>query len=455
MVMCDNIQKSKETKEDNLIEINLLRFVRLLRHTGLRVSSAETIEAVNALDFIDIADRREVKAALQATLVKEQDQLQAFDQAFDTFFVSETERDNINKKYLERLDEKNQQLEKTQEELQFQEASLELTEDESLAYNQMSLEEQERLKEFLKQTSQGKKVDKKFKPIVESLVKGHLDRWQSLQDFQSMDLDSVGDESFDALLAELERKYPKERNLMFQDMGKISDNDLPKMRQIIHRLSRRLATKISRRYEQSKRASQVDIRRTIRHNLRYGGIPINLKYRERRIRKPDIMLLCDVSGSMSKYSTFTMLFMAGLVSAIRNLRIFLFSETLEQIKLSRNAVKDVEGFISTMQEDSRVWGEGTNFNSSLKELTSRHAVDYGGNTIMIIISDTKTLQAGKAAEKLKKIKRQVKKIIWLNPLPKEQWNKQQTVSIFREQSQMHLCHTLAQLEQVLSNKLFK
>ena len=455
MVMCDNTQKCKETKEENLIEVNLLRFVRVLRHSGLRVSSAETIEAVNSLNYIDIADRREVKAALQATLVKDQDQLQAFNQAFDTFFVPETERENINKKYLDSLDEKNQQLEKAQEELQFQEESLQLTEDESLAYNQMSPEEQERLKEFLEQTSQGKKVGKKFKPIVESLVKGHLDRWQRMQDFHKMDLDGLGDETLDALLAELERKYPRENSLMFQDMGKISDDDLPKMRQVIQRLSRRLATKISRRYEQSKRASQVDIRRTIRHNLRYGGIPINLKFRERRIRKPDIMLLCDVSGSMAKYSTFTMLFMAGLVSAIRNLRVFLFSETLEQVKLSRNAVKDVEGFISTMQEDSRVWGEGTNLNSALKELMSRYAVEYGGNTIIIIISDTKTLQAGKAAEKLKRIQRQVKKIIWLNPLPKEQWNKQKTVSIFREQSQMHLCHTLAQLDEVLSNKLFK
>jgi len=127
MVMCDNTQKCKETKEENLIEVNLLRFVRVLRHSGLRVSSAETIEAVNSLNYIDIADRREVKAALQATLVKDQDQLQAFNQAFDTFFVPETERENINKKYLDSLDEKNQQLEKAQEELQFQEESLQLT----------------------------------------------------------------------------------------------------------------------------------------------------------------------------------------------------------------------------------------------------------------------------------------------------------------------------------------
>lgn len=454
--MYGNVRNYSQITDKSYIEVNLLRFVHLLRHSGLRISSAESVEALQALTAVDIKDRAEVKAALQGTLVKDREYISTFERLFDSFFVPETAKQDIMQKHRQRLDKRREQLEKAKEDLQFQEESLDLTEEEQLAYSEMSPEEQERLKNFLHETSQGKNVTGKFKPLVESLVKGHLQRWQQNRGFKAVQLESIGDEYLDALLAELNFNGPQEKNLLRQDMGSIEEKDIPHMNQVIRKLSRNLATRISRRYENSKKVKQIDIRRTIRSNLRYGGIPLDLRYREKRVRKPDLLLICDVSGSMARYSTFAMLFVAGLVSTVRKLQVFLFSEDLEQVQLSRHAAgKDMEKFARKVQTDSSVWGEGTNLNLSLHRLLTQYFSVLGSNTLVIIISDTKTLQPLKAAEKLRRVQNVVREVLWLNPMPAEQWEKHQTVAIFQRHCKMYLCNTLGQLERIIGKKLLK
>ncbi|WP_366924790.1 VWA domain-containing protein [Metallumcola ferriviriculae] len=450
--MCASLNTNMEHSE-NLIEVSLLRFINLLRLRGIRISSAETLDALSALTHVDIRDRDEVKAGLSGTLVKDADQMEVFELAFNNFFIPQSERKELTEKHQQQVEQQAEQIEKAQTDLQFQDEGLELNKEDNLAYNEMSSEEQARLQEFLKQTSQGKKVDNKFKPIVESLVKGHIERWKNNSGFKSIEIETSGDQYLDALMSELMEKHPPEASLIHQDMGNIKDEDLPQMNQVIRRLSKKLATKISRRYESAKRSRHVDIRKTIRANLRYGGIPIDLKYRQKKIKKPELLLLCDVSGSMARYSTFSILFIAGLWSVVRRVQLFLFSEDLERVDLTHTA-EGMEKFAQQLQQGSMVWGKGTNLNRALSQLNNKFPTAVGGNTVVIIISDTRTLQPGSAANKLKKISQQVKEVIWLNPLPGEQWPKNKTVSLFKRHSQMHLCNTLAQLEAVFKNKLF-
>jgi len=451
--MCASANNSPTISEQNLIEVNLLRFVSLLRRRGLRISSAETLDALVALTHVDLKDREEVKAGLAGTLVKDADRMELFEQAFDNFFVTGAEKSQLAEKHRRRLNEQAAQMEKARAELQFQGENLDLGQEETLAYTKMSAEEQARLQQFLQQTSQGKKVDQKFKPIVESLVKGHIRRWENNKSFKALEIESTGDDYLDAVMAELMLSYSPEASLIHQDMGSVDSRDIPRMNQVIRRLSRKLATKVSRRYESSKKTQHVDIRRTIRANLRYGGIPIDLKFRQKRIRKPDLLLLCDVSGSMSRYATFTILFIAGLRSVVRKIQLFLFSEDLEKINITRNIGSDIEEFTHQLQRESKIWGEGTNLNRALARLLGEHPMAVGNNTVVIIISDTKTLYPQKTAKKLKRLSEKVKEIVWLNPMPREQWPKHQSVKIFQRHSKMYLCNTLAQMEAVFKHKL--
>ncbi|MEL7565362.1 MAG: VWA domain-containing protein, partial [Dehalobacterium sp.] len=214
---------------------------------------------------------------------------------------------------------------------------------------------------------------------------------------------------------------------------------------LIRKLARRLATKISRRYKQSSKIKRIDVRRSIRAGIKYGGALLDLKYRQKKVQKPEIILLCDVSGSMVKYSQFTLQFMSGLSEVLPRMQAFVFADTLEKLNLAEFSFDNLA--------KSNGWGEGTNLNTSLNELLINYQGLFKHLTVLIILSDTKTLQPELAAHHLKHIKQKVKDIIWLNPLPGNQWGKYPTVELFKKYSTMWECSSLAHLANALRQQL--
>ncbi|MHB1419462.1 MAG: vWA domain-containing protein [Bacillota bacterium] len=439
---------------NNYIEKNILYFARTLRELGLRISSAEVVEALAALEHVDILRREHFRSALQATLVKDTEGLPVFQRAFEAFFASPDIKESRKKK--EELERalREQEARQAEAELTFQGEQLELTEEEKLFYNQLGLLEKQKLREFLDKTSRGKNVEKKFKPVVENMVRGHLENLRKRQDqpFMPTPYYNTGDAELDGMLNEASQ-WQDDRHILYQDMKDISQEDLPRVARMIRKLSRKLATRISRRYRLSQKNDRVDLRRSIRYNIRYGGIPLYLKYKTKKIQKPKILLVCDVSGSMTRYSGFIMHFIFGLSTVVTNIESFVFAEDLERVTQYFDRRSSFEETMEKVLAKSAVWGEGTNFDNSLKTLENQHRHLITGQTVMIVVSDTKTLAAEQAAARLGNLRKGVREIIWLNTLAGIEWPRHKTVDIFARQCRMFQCNTLADLERVMHKEL--
>lgn len=434
-------------------EKRLLEFIHLLRQVGLRISTAEVIDALQALTWISLADKAQVRAALRATLVKDSKEVAAFEEAFSAFFAAPATKRRMVQQVKEAEAWRQRELAKAEAELVFQGEPLALTEDDKLFYAQLASEQKARLQRFLHETSTGKNVDHHFRPLVTSLVKSHLAY-----------LRRQGGRANGAPWAELGAGSGKdplavwvERNCGFwrQDVQEIAPSDLPRAQALVAELSRRLATRISRRYRQSTRARVVDLRRSLRYNLRYGGALFCLKYRRRRQHKPQLLLLCDVSGSMARYSFFTMQFLYGLGRAVRRSRCFLFAERSAELDLKPLAGQPLAALAERLEQHQEVLGRQTRLDVALQDLLERHRDLLTRRTVLVVVSDTKTQDAARAASLMAQMRGWLKAILWFNPLPEGEWRRYPTVAVFQDLGKMLPCRTIGDLERLLRCNLWQ
>lgn len=432
------------------LENNFARFVHILRHLGINVSILETLTAIRALTFINIMNRDHVKMALAATLIKNPDEREVFDQAFETFFAPPEIKKHQKQVWEEKQAETIRLLDEAEADLAYKGETLDLSEQEKLFYSQLPEEEKRKIKEYLSASNLPDDRYSRFKPTLESQIRGSLRYWkQRLGETDDYHLTLTDNQTDDPVLASIIDELGEDSSILYEDMKRIGKKDLPKVTNLLKKLSRRLATKISRRYRISKKAVKLDLRRSIKANVRYGGVIFKLRYRQKRIQKPGILLICDVSGSMSRYASFVIQFIYGLSAVIRKIESFIFAEELEYVSPFFSARKPFEDTMVDLIGKSRIWGKGTNIGAALSTLREQYPLMLTTNTVAIILSDTKTLEVERAEEELNKLSRVVKDIIWLNTLPQEEWQDLPFVMKFKRYCQMYECYTLSHLEKIV------
>jgi uncharacterized protein with von Willebrand factor type A (vWA) domain len=448
------------------LQENLIRFVHVLRRLGVPVNPAETLDGLAALGAIGLGDRESVKAALRATLVKQEGLAPIYDRAFDLFFARPEDRQARVAEMRRAREARRVGLEAASHELVFQGERLELTPEDLEVYARLAQEQRDKLRDFLAESSAGNKVDSKFTPLIESIVRGHLERLRRELGLERRsepsltgddDLDAIIEGTLDGVLTGSGGAPGRAAEpLLHLDMKDIAETDLPRATQLIRRLARRLATRLSRRYRETRKRRRPNMRRTIRSNIAHGGVLFDLRFRERRVTRPRLLLICDVSGSMARYTGFILEFIFGLRAAVRGVEAFVFSEELERVtemvdRPAPAAALPGRFAASARQvvESSRVWGKGTDLGTALASLVGEHGRLLTRDTVVIIVSDTKTLGADEAARLLTRMKPKVRELLWLNTLPWGEWAKHRTVALFGRLVNMHECYTLAHLERVI------
>lgn len=199
--------------------------------------------------------------------------------------------------------------------------------------------------------------------------------------------------------------------------------DLAEVHKAVAQMKRRLAT-IGHDPRGAKKARTVDIRKTMRSSLETGGVPLNLSYRPRRPRKPEIYVLCDVSTSVSSASTFFLSVLHALHDSFRKLRSFVFIERISEVTgifederdfaaiseriTSEGGVADISGYT----DYGRVWRE------FLDDVSS----DLGPRSTVIVLGDARTNGRPPAAEAFAKVTERANRTFWLNPEPALYWN---------------------------------
>ena len=458
-----------------VIQEQLLTFAKILRSLGVRVSTAEILDAVHVLAIIDITCREQFKITLGSLLVKSKADRSLFEPAFESFFVPPEKKAEWRRQHQLQQEEQTRLLEEAEMELidSVQESGgrwaggaqeqLQLTGEQKEVFANIPSEERKRLQHII-ESYEGNPVNDPSH-LIANVVEASLNYWRyymmkhedngPVNHTRALNVEFTGQEDVDEVLRSVVQKYSEsdEDSLLYQDMQSIAERDLPRVTALVARLSRNLANRISRRYRRSNAKKKLDIRRTVRNNLAYGGVPLKLAYRSRRINRPRLVVFCDVSASMVQYARFVIQFVYGLTHVVKDIETFIFSEDLERIT---PYFKGGGGFANTMSiimKDSNQWGKTTNLNTALFALDDQFGHLLSPDTYVLMVSDTKTQQSEQAARRVSNLRPRVKDIIWLNPLPGEDWQKTFTVALFYGHSRMFECGTVSQLDRVLRKHL--
>ena len=209
--------------------------------------------------------------------------------------------------------------------------------------------------------------------------------------------------------------YSHQRSLVDRNFAVAAEDEVAEIAALLQRLGRLLARALSRRYRAQARGRLPDLRRTMRLLLRDGEI-LEIAQRQRRPRRLELDLICDVSKSMDVYSSFLIQFMYAFQHAYRRIETFVFSTSLHRIT---PLLKEPELQLALRRARQTVpdWSGGTRIGESLQEYLAHHAARLGRRTVVVILSDGwDTGDTQLLAGAMRTIQRRAARVLWLNPL---------------------------------------
>jgi len=334
---------------------NIMYFARTLRAAGLPIGPGKVLAAVEAVRAVGLADRQDFYWTLHAVFVNRRDQRELFDQAFHIFWR--------NPKLLERM-------------LGMMLPEVVLPEE------QKGEEMSRRLAEALKQPGHGENE----KPQEEEI-------------------------ELDAAMTFSEREV-----LRSMDFEKMSGEEIERAKAAIRRMSLPLATVATRRFHPDPRGSRTDLRASFRAQLRAAGF-LTLKRKTRVRRPPPLVIICDISGSMSRYSRLFLHFMHTVTNERDRVYTFLFGTRLTNITRYLR-YRDIDVALDKVAGAVEDWSGGTRIGEAIGEFNrnwSRRVLGQGAILLLITDGLDRDAGAGIGAE-MDRLHKSCRRLIWLNPL---------------------------------------
>jgi hypothetical protein len=211
--------------------------------------------------------------------------------------------------------------------------------------------------------------------------------------------------------------YSEEELLREKDFAEYSDAERALARVLLARLARRSPQRISRRTRPTRRRREIhDLRATVRVSLRHGGELFERRYREPAQRPRRLVLVCDVSGSMTPYARMLLQYMQASVSARARVEAFVFGTRLTRITREL-AGRDPDRALARASEHVADWSGGTRIGAALAELNREHGRRIGRGAIIVVLSDGWDRGDPEVlAEEMARLRRCAHRVLWLNPL---------------------------------------
>jgi uncharacterized protein len=264
---------------------------------------------------------------------------------------------------------------------------------------------------------------------------------------------------FEALMRlELERsqiqrtgRLPPSRPLSEMDRALPSSplSDLAAVHRIVAQLRRRLATH-GMQTRPGRRHAHIDVRRTMRASLQTGGVPVQLRYRPRRPRRPEIYVLCDVSTSVTSASVFFLSVLHALHDSFRKMRSFVFVERISEVTDVFERERDFKRISERISSDAGVADISgyTDYGRVWSELLGLIEDDLHPRATVIVLGDARTNGRDPRADSFAEIADRAGRTFWLNPEPRLYWNYGDSVIAAYEQfCTAFECWTVGQLEE--------
>lgn len=206
------------------------------------------------------------------------------------------------------------------------------------------------------------------------------------------------------------------------DFLRASREDLAELKRQVQPLARRLATRLAAKRRHGH-TGRLDIRRTIRSSLATGGVPIEPHFKPYKAHKPELVVLCDVSGSVASFAHFTLLLTSALRDQFSKVRVFAFIDTCDEVTDCFSPGADLADAMERIgREADLVWFDGhSDYGHSFEAFADKYMDAITPKTSLLILGDARTNYRNPAALTVSRIAKQVRHSYWLNPEPKAQW----------------------------------
>lgn len=413
----------------------LTAFAEELRVVGIPVSMVEVLNAAQATEHVDLQSSEGLRATLGATMVKSGRHRPAFDRAFEVFFElgdpgstgSPTEVDDAPR---------------PDEDLMA-----------SIA-DALDREDRDRLMALIREAIErfgrvdgsrsvggsyhAYRVLRRLDPpaIREMLIRSIGQSGDPLADRLEADR---ADRLIQTLRAEVHRealrRLIEERGIAAVarsvrepliedlDLQHATLDEIKAVERAIAPLARKLATRLSRRRRHGHRG-RLDVRGTIRRSLAHGGAFVDPRFRRPRVSKPQIVLLCDTSGSMSTFSRFTLQLTHAIASELSGVRSFVFVEGIDEVTGLFGPDRDFEASVKRIATVADVYrGDGhSDYGGSFSEFSSTYLDSVNPRTTVIITGDARTNYRSPAVERFRELTERARAVFWLNPEPERFWD---------------------------------
>ena len=437
----------------------LTDFVKTLRNANIQVSPAETLDAMEVIEKIGYSNREILKNSLSFALPKTLQEKEKFDLCFETFFDNQlSQKNELHRQKQTLKSDKQVNSELAHQLLENNQSEIQLSI--SKAAEKAELKE---IKYFTQRAVFSRK-------ILEIMGVGGLEEELSLLgQFNNKELPSDLEQRLRFQLTNLREKvsdYVQQQFLLHGDvtgeqlreqifksmnMGQIDRSYLHEVHSLVRRMAKKLASLHSRR-KKNLRRGKLDIRKTMRDNWINQGVLFNLRWSYKKIDRPKILVVCDVSGSVGAYARFMLLFLFSLTEVISKIRAFVFSSYLGEVTdefKGSNLEKAIESALS------KYGGGSTDYAHSFSDFISLCLDDIDKKTTVVILGDARNNFGLDKAYLLKSVYERAKQVYWLNPEGKYRWNTGDSVmnNYSAYCTKVFECGTLKQLERVISTLL--
>ncbi|MGW1544671.1 VWA domain-containing protein [Streptomyces sp. NPDC002309] len=407
----------------------LTDLVAALRAHGVRVGTGETVDAARAVAELGLADRELLREGLAATLLHTTGQRPVFDPVFDLYFPrgvgapdgAAADRDELR----DRL-------------------AAALAADDSALLGRLAIEAVDGFGGYGSSPgsdgwSAYQALDRIRPQTLLARVRADVRGRPGEPGFADRLLDDEirrRVDAFRALVAAEARRRVAERRgrdeiarravaptadrVDFLNAGK---DRLAELRRTVRPLARKLATRLAARRRRAARGS-IDLRRTLRGSLSTGGVPMRPVLRRRRPVRPELVLLCDVSGSVAGFSDFTMLLVQALHDQFSKLRVFAFVNRIDEVTgLLEHGAADSGGLSARIRAEATLtgWHDSSDYGVALGEFAERYGDAVGPRTTVLVLGDARTNMSDPNLAALRRIDGRARRLYWLNPEPRSQW----------------------------------
>lgn len=426
---------------------NLHRFFRAARGVGVHVSPAESIDAMRAVSVVGFADRDVLRDTLLLTLAKSEDEKRALNDCFDLFFDT-PEVAEASPPQADEADAKNDEADDASSPGEMpsggaqpsggggapsdsnlgQLAQMLLSQDRNaLAAAMANAASAASLSDIRFFTQRGIFTTRMLDALGIARLRDDLDRLTETDPTTAERLAAATDalrESVREAVAQALLLYGREesenlRNEILRNapLSRIEPRQVEAMRALIRRIARRLRERYSKPRKRQRRG-HLDVRRTLRRNAAWGGVPFLTAWKRKHRDKPKIVALCDVSGSVARVSDFFLLLIHSLHEVVSDVRSFAFSGHLIEVSDILEKMPPEEAMREIM---AKVGFGSSDYGTSLENFEKEWLSTVTPQTTVIVLGDARTNNLDPRADILRTIGERAKRLVWLNPENRMAW----------------------------------